>query len=158
MDNECYFLHGLDSSSQATKGRWFHEHFPNMIIPDFVGTLEQRLTQLEKLCGNANELLFVGSSFGGLMATVYAAHHPLACRRLILLAPALNFEGYVPPEKPIQVPTLLVIGKHDTVTPPDSVVPLAQRSFTNIEITVEDDDHMLHKAFPAMDWPLLLNK
>lgn len=158
MENNCYFLHGLESSSQATKGRWFHDHFPDMIVPDFVGSLEQRLKQLEQLCGDANDLLMIGSSFGGLMATVYASRHPLACRRLVLLAPALNYEGYVPPDEPMQVPTLLVIGSHDTVTPPDRVVPLAQKSFTNIEIRVEDDDHMLHKVFPAMDWPLLLSK
>ena len=158
MDNQCYFLHGLESSSQGTKGRWFGEHFPNMIVPDFEGTLEARLAHLEELCGDSQDMLFVGSSFGGLMATVYASRHPHACRRLILLAPALNYEGYVPPEKPIHVPTLLVIGKHDTVTPADRVVPLAQKSFTNIEIRVEDDDHMLHNMFPAMDWSLLLSK
>ncbi|MBM9514332.1 alpha/beta fold hydrolase [Desulfogranum marinum] len=158
MDKTCYFLHGLESSSQGTKGRWFDEHFPNMIVPDFKGTLEERLTQLDQLCGDGKDLLFVGSSFGGLMATVYASRHPLACRRLILLAPALNYDGYVPSEKPIQVPTLLVIGRHDTVTPPDRVVPLAEKSFADIEIRVEDDDHMLHNMFPALDWSLLLGK
>lgn len=156
MDDGRYFLHGLDSSSQGTKGRWFGERFPEMIIPDFTGTLEQRLQQLEQICGDSKSMLFVGSSFGGLMATLFAQRYPLACSRLILLAPALNFEGYTPPAERLTVPTMVVIGKDDTVTPPDLVVPLAEQTFAHLDISVVDDDHMLHGVFTKMDWTRLL--
>jgi len=156
MDTRCYFLHGLDSSGQGTKGTWFGEHFPQMGRPDFEGTLSERIAQLEDLCRGKDGLTFVGSSFGGLMAAIYAQRNPNSCARLILLAPALNFEEYVVPQQKIAVPTLLVIGKYDTVTPPDLVLPLAEQSFLDIEVRVEEDDHMLHTAFFAMDWKRLL--
>ncbi len=156
MGTQCYFLHGLDSSGQGTKGKWFGEHFPQMGRPDFVGTLAERLAQLEELCSDATGLTFVGSSFGGLMATIYAARHPERCSRIILLAPALNFEEYTTPPQKITTPTLLVIGKHDDVTPPDLVLPLAEQSFAQLEVRVEDDDHMLHSVFYQLDWKKLL--
>ncbi len=158
MTNGQLFLHGLDSSSKGTKGRWFTDNFPEMIIPDFSGTLSERMKQLEAICAQKKELVMVGSSFGGLMATLFAIKKPQACAKLILLAPALNFEEYVPPEKPITVPTLLVIGRHDTVTPPDKVLPLAKQSFADIEIMLKEDDHMLHTAFFAMGWKKLLQE
>ncbi len=158
MSNSKYFLHGLDSSCQGTKGRWFAEHYPDMVLSDFTGTLSERVTKLEELCANTKNLILVGSSFGGLMATIFAANHPHACTKLILLAPALNFEEYKPPSELITVPTLLVIGKNDIVTPPDKVLPLAKQSFKNLEIIVEEDDHMLHTSFYKMDWSKLLQE
>lgn len=151
-----FFLHGLDSSSKGTKGQWFRDNFPDMLMADFTGTLSERMEQLEARCQGLKNLILVGSSFGGLMATEFAIRNPSACAKLILLAPALNFEEYSPPVKRIKVPTLLVIGKHDTVTPPDLVLPMAERSFAEIDISVENDDHMLHAVFPAMPWAKLL--
>ncbi len=150
-----FFLHGLDSSGQGTKGRFFQEHFPHISCPDFHGTLADRLLQLTDLCQGLSNLTLIGSSFGGLMATCYATRFPEKVGRLILLAPALNFGEFQPPEK-LQVPTLLVIGKEDTVTPPARVIPLAQQTFSCLEIRNEEDDHMLHKTFAAMAWHELL--
>ena len=146
------FLHGLDSSSQGTKGRWFAEHFPDMLIPDFVGDLGNRLQKLEQLCDKLDTVVLVGSSFGGLMATCYAASFPGKCSRLILLAPALNFPEFVPPAIPLDIPTTVIIGEHDTVTPADLVLPLAQSSFANLEIISCDDDHLLHGIFYRLNW------
>jgi pimeloyl-ACP methyl ester carboxylesterase len=100
--------------------------------------------------------VLVGSSFGGLMATVFAIVHENQCSRLILLAPALNFPEYSPPEKKITTPTRLFIGKNDTVTPPDQVLPLAKQTFLNLDVTICDDDHMLHTAFYELDWQNML--
>jgi pimeloyl-ACP methyl ester carboxylesterase len=151
-----YFLHGLDSSGKGTKGRFFTEKFPQIMCPNFEGTLANRLQQLEVLCTNQEQLILVGSSFGGLMATCYASQHPEKVTRLILLAPALNFENYHPPSELLQIPTTLIIGKHDTVTPPDLVIPLAEATFANLETLTENDDHMLHKSFAALNWGYLL--
>ncbi len=157
QNNTGYFLHGLDSSGKGTKGCFFAKNFPQVICPDFEGNLENRLQQLETLCKNQQQLILIGSSFGGLMATCYATRHPEKVARLILMAPALNFEAYQPPAKLLQTPTLLVIGQHDTVTPAALVIPLAKATFADIEIRIEDDDHMLHKSFSKLDWPYLLN-
>ena len=156
MPSTQFFLHGLESSSRGTKGRWFAENYPHMIIPDFKGDLSLRLHSLEKLCGNKKNLVLVGSSFGGLMATVFAIAHENQCSRLILLAPALNFSEFLPPEKKISTPTRLFIGKHDTVTPPDKVLPLANQTFSNLDVTMCNDDHMLHTAFYKLDWQDML--
>lgn len=154
--DETFFLHGLDSSGQGTKGRFFAEHFPHIHCPDFQGNLADRLLRLEEMCQGLANLTFIGSSFGGLMATCYAIHHPQKVARLILLAPALNFGEYRPPLEKLQVPTLLIIGNNDTVTPPARVIPLAQQTFANLEIRREEDDHMLHKTFTALPWHELL--
>jgi pimeloyl-ACP methyl ester carboxylesterase len=103
-----------------------------------------------------DRLILVGSSFGGLMAACFASRHPERCRRLVLLAPALNFNSYQPPPTPLAVETLLVLGRHDTVCPPDLVLPQARASFAKLEVRIEEDDHMLHRTFPTLDWANLL--
>lgn len=150
------FLHGLDSSGQGTKGRFFQAHFPQVRCPDFSGDLDQRLARLEGLCAGQDGLTLIGSSFGGLMATCFAGRHPDRVARLILLAPALNFTGYQPPATRLAVPTLLVMGRHDTVCPPALVLPLAEATFARLVIEQGDDDHMLARLFPRLDWQGLL--
>jgi len=150
------FLHGLDSSIGGTKAQWFRLHFPHVRMRNYSGDLDQRLSQLEEETADLDRLILVGSSFGGLMAACFAIRHPERCRRLVLLAPALNFTEYRPPVVPLALPALLVIGQHDTVCPPDLVLPLARATFCNLEVRIEDDDHMLHRTFPALDWQRLL--
>ena len=150
------FLHGLDSSIQGTKARWFRAHFPQVGMRNYDGDLDRRLAQLEEQTAGTGTLILVGSSFGGLMAACFAARRPDRCRRLVLLAPALNFGGYRPPPAPLTVPALVVIGTGDTVCPPDLVIPLARAAFANLEVRIEDDDHMLHRTFPRLDWARLL--
>jgi 8-oxo-dGTP pyrophosphatase MutT (NUDIX family) len=154
--SRMFFLHGLDSSGQGNKGRFFAEHFPHIHCPNFEGTLADRLHQLTDLCQGLSNLILVGSSFGGLMATCYAVDFPVKIARLILLAPALNFGEFHPPLEKLQIPTTLIIGKEDTVTPPAQVLPLAQQTFANLEIRIEEDDHMLQKSFSTMPWHELL--
>ncbi|MGD9947369.1 MAG: alpha/beta fold hydrolase [Desulfobulbus sp.] len=149
------FLHGLDSSIEGTKARWFRHHFPQVQMRNYEGDLSQRLSQLEEQVAGMEKLILVGSSFGGLMATCFAIRFPEWCRRLVLLAPALNYE-YQPPKEKVNVPTLLVMGRHDTVCPPDLVLPQAEATFSTLEVRLEDDDHMLHTSFPALDWSTLL--
>lgn len=149
------FLHGLDSSSNGTKGRFFKQNFPDCIVPDFDGSLEQRLHALEDICRDKESLLLIGSSFGGLMAACYAASHRKRVKQLILLAPALNFPGYQVPEKKIAAPAYLLIGSRDTVTPADIVIPLAKESFAELKVDVVDEDHLLHEAFVKLDWNAL---
>jgi len=155
---KSFFLHGLDSSGNGTKGRYFAKRFPEIIRPDFTGTLEERLERLEELTASSTSLQFIGSSFGGLMATCFAISHPQRVTRLILLAPALNYGDFSLVRQPIDTPTLLVIGEHDTVTPPHLVLPLAKEIFSSLEIRLEDEDHLLHRIFFDLDWPGLLQR
>ena len=128
------FLHGLDSSGSGTKGRYFATHFPDMLRPDFSGSLIQRMTQLDRIAAALEELIIVGSSFGGLMGACFCAENPGKVQRLIMLAPALNFSEYEPPEQKLAVETLLVIGSKDVVTPPEIVIPAAHNSFLNLKV------------------------
>ncbi len=153
-----FFLHGLDSSSQGRKGRWFQKHFPQVVTPDFTGDLKNRVERLETLCRDRPHLILIGSSFGGLMATCYAAAHPEKCRQLILLAPALNFPEYHIPDKKIEIPALLIIGKQDEITPPARVLPLAEKSFSRLQVTLCDDDHLLHRTFAQLQWKNILQE
>lgn len=154
--SEIFFLHGLDSSGQGTKGRFFAEHFPHLHCPDFHGSLAERLDQLNALSQDLPRVVLIGSSFGGLMATCYAGSFPEKVARLILLAPALNYGNYRPPLEKLQLPTTLVIGNDDMVTPPAKVIPLAEQTFAHLTIHRADDDHMLHRTFVSMTWHELL--
>lgn len=151
-----FFLHGLDSSSRGTKGRYFARHFPEMYAPDFDGPLATRNSQLEKELEGKENITLVGSSFGGLMATCQALSTPEKIRQLILLAPALNFEEFTAPPEKCRVPAILYIGKNDTVCPPEQVIPMAEQTFSDLTIHLVDDDHMLHDIFTQLDWQKLL--
>lgn len=152
------FLHGLDSSGYGTKGRYFSERFPDMLRPDFDGSLVERMARLKTIVSDRDNLVLVGSSFGGLMGACLTIEQPDKVRRLIMLAPALNFQEYNPPENKVATESLLVIGKKDTVTPPSIVIPAAEKTFSNLEVQVVDDDHLLHNSFQNLDWQALLKK
>lgn len=151
-----FFLHGLDSSSQGFKARWFRQRFPQMRIHDYTGSLASRLAQLTHHTKDIDRCILVGSSYGGLMAACQAKRYPQQCTALILLAPALNYEAYQPPPEKLAMPVFLLAGEEDTVCPPDLVLPLARQSFAQLEIKLVRDDHLLHHSFQKLDWPRLL--
>lgn len=150
--DQIYFLHGLDSSGQGTKGTYFTTNYPRVQCPDFHGGLKERLKTFTKICREKSDLTIIGSSYGGLMATCFALSTPERIKQLVLLAPALNYESYTPPGTELEIPVTLIIGRNDTVTPPDLVIPLAEKTFRNLVVQIEEDDHMLHKSFTKIDW------
>jgi len=151
------FLHGLESSSKGAKATFLRHMHSDMVIPDFSGTLAGRMELLHEILAGQKNITLVGSSFGGLMATIYAMENPAAVDRIVLLAPALNF-----PELShyamhrIEVPTWMVIGREDFVTPPVKVVPLAREIFANLHYNEVEDDHLLARTFRDLDWKTLL--
>lgn len=160
MDNsKLIYLHGLESTSQSGKARQFAEKFPGMVTPDFTGSFEERMKQLKPILGRKKNWVIIGSSFGGLMGTVFACTHPTQVRKLILLAPALlrdQFASYLNLE-PVSIPTIIIHGTEDDVVPLQPVREIAEKLFTNLTYIVVDDSHRLHKAFEELDWEEILS-
>jgi len=152
------FIHGLESSSKGIKGAFFSETYPDMIVEDFFGTFHERMTKLDALLADKNDLMLVGSSYGGLMASVFAFRTGKNIRKLVLLAPALN---YMPPEthqlNTLSIPVIIYHGSQDNIVPPGPVYDIARKIFTNLTWYLVDDDHSLHKTFLTLDWDNLLS-
>jgi pimeloyl-ACP methyl ester carboxylesterase len=147
------FIHGLDSSSRGTKGSFFRQRFPEMVMNDYSGSLEERMAQLDDNLRGREDLILVGSSFGGLMATLFAFRKEIRVRRLILLAPALvhlDFSAYE--AQPLSIPVTLYHGRRDTVVPPEPARKIASRLFANLDHHLVEDDHDLHTVFPKLNW------
>ena len=151
------FIHGLESTSYGIKGEFFRNKYPDMILEDFVGPLDRRMDELDGLLQNKTELILVGSSYGGLMAAIYACRNSGALRKLILLAPALNlaeFEPYLTYR--LVIPVVLYHGLLDDVVPPDPVEIIARKVFSRLDYHAVEDDHSLHRTFSSMGWDELL--
>jgi pimeloyl-ACP methyl ester carboxylesterase len=153
------FLHGLESSSKGSKASFLRNLYPEMEIPDFAGTLLERMSKLNIILAGHKNITLIGSSFGGLMATIYAMEFTDAVDRLVLLAPALNFPEFTSNIiKRIETPAWMIIGRDDTVTPSAEVIPMARKVFANLHYDEVDDDHMLARTFRTFDWDTLLSR
>lgn len=152
------FIHGLESSSRGTKGVFFRERYPDMIIEDYFGSFSQRMEKLEGLLIREDQLILVGSSYGGLMAAVYACLHEEQVKKLILLAPALHLEPYQPwLQKKLSMPMVLFHGRQDDVVPLAPVRAIAEQLFVNLNFNAVEDDHFLHNTFATLEWDKLLS-
>ena len=152
------FIHGLESTSRGTKGVFFRERYPDMIIEDFLGSFSQRVEKLEGLLARKDHLILVGSSFGGLMAAVYACLHEERVKKLILLAPALHIEPYQPYlKKKLTMPITIFHGRQDHVVPLEAVRAIAEQVFVNHQFNAVEDDHSLHDTFATLEWDKLLS-
>jgi pimeloyl-ACP methyl ester carboxylesterase len=147
------YLHGSESDSNSGKARQFREWFPGMLTPDFNGSFDERMSQLYSILSDKIDWTLIGSSFGGLMGTVFTLDHPIQVRKLILLAPALMLEPFASrlDLKPVSVPTIVVHGTLDTVVPLEPVRKMVQKLFTNVKYYVVADDHRLHKSVHELD-------
>ena len=175
MDNtRIIYLHGSDSNSQSGKARQFAEKFPGMVTPDFTGSFKERMAQLKKIIGRKKGWTIIGSSYGGLMGTVFTSEHPTQVRKLILLAPAILqmpdgvYHDPVIGEplelsakskqglQSISVPTTIIHGTADDVVPLEPVRKTAQKLFSNLKYIVVDDGHRLQQAFKELNWEEIL--
>lgn len=128
-----------------------------MIIPHLKGDLDERMKVLNRILEDKERIVLVGSSFGGLMATLFAITAPERCERLILLAPALNLlEAGVIPPTPLKVPTWIFHGTNDDVIPIESVKEIAAILFSNLKFYTVKDDHFLRNTFSHLEWDELL--
>jgi pimeloyl-ACP methyl ester carboxylesterase len=151
------FIHGLESNNQGTKAIYFREKFPGMLTPNFPGPLDERMARLREIVSGQNEILLVGSSFGGLMASIFAMENEPSVRRLILLAPAINLMEFTPyRERKTLMPVHIYHGRQDEVIPISDVEEVARQVFSTLTFHAVDDDHYLHKTFNTIDWDSLL--
>lgn len=128
-----------------------------MVIPNFTGTLQERMEKLRGILKDQSEVRLVGSSFGGLMASIFSMENEPVVERLILLAPAINMIGFADyVGKTLSVPVHIYHGKDDEVIPLRVVEQVAKNSFVNLSFHIMDDDHYLHKTFKSIDWDMLL--
>ena len=152
------FIHGLDSSNKGSKSIFFRQRYPEMIIPHFTGDLPERMAKLGNILAGRTGIRLVGSSFGGLMGTMFTLENESLVERLVLLAPAINLiskTDHFP--KKVAVPVWLYHGEEDAVIPLMEVEAVAKHIFSNLSFCKVEDDHFLHKTFKTMDWDTLLN-
>jgi pimeloyl-ACP methyl ester carboxylesterase len=151
------FLHGLEGTSQGTKATLLRSLFPEMLIPDFRGSLEERMAALYPILGDREVWTLIGSSFGGLMAAIFTCQRPAQVRKLVLLAPALILPDFAAsPPAPLDVPTVIYHGRQDQIVPLEPTRRLAQQVFRNLIFNEVDDEHGLYKTVFEIDWPALL--
>ena len=153
------YIHGSESNSNSGKARQFREWFPGMVTPDFKGSFDERMSQLHGMISDTTGWTLIASSYGGLMATVFALDHESQLRKLVLLAPALTLDplASISQLATISVPTILIHGTLDTVVPFEPVRQFAQRLFTNLTIHIVEDDHRLHKTAHELNWKSILD-
>ena len=84
------YLHGLESDSNSGKARKFREWFPGTLIPNFKGSFEERMIQLDPILANKDNWTLIGPSFGGPMRAVYTCQHPVKIRNLNRFAKSHN--------------------------------------------------------------------
>ena len=96
------YLHGFASSSRSSKATFLGGRLrergvrfvaPDLNLPDFSTlTVTRMLGQAaEAIAAAGSQVALIGSSLGGFVALHAAIAHPAAVRRLVLLAPALDF-------------------------------------------------------------------
>ncbi len=154
------FIHGYESSGQGFKGQFLKKFFPEILTPDFKGNLEMRMKKLYKILDTNNSIwIIIGSSYGGLMGSIYACEYPEKVFKLILLAPFLTSNEMVfevLEKNPIDIPVIAFHGKNDMVVNLQKAQVQAKNIFTNLTYNVVDDDHMLRKTMLDIDWKKLV--
>lgn len=153
------FIHGLEGSSQGIKATLLRNLFPGLLTPDFRGSLEERMSQLERVLGKRRGWTLIGSSFGGLMAALFAFRHPAQVDQLVLLAPALIWPDFIQNlPQPTDIPTIVYHGYHDELIPIQDVQSLCAKLFRRLTFHAVDDDHGLYKTVHEIDWVQILSK
>jgi pimeloyl-ACP methyl ester carboxylesterase len=101
---QVLYLHGFASSPQSSKATFFSKRLaehgieavvPDLNAPDFSTLTVSRMLQQVRgvLESIAEPFAIIGSSLGGFVAVQAALEHTSRVGRLVLLAPALDFDG-----------------------------------------------------------------
>jgi pimeloyl-ACP methyl ester carboxylesterase len=101
------YLHGFASSAHSSKATFFREKLasrgavvvvPDLNDPDFSTLTVSRMLQQAaaaavEIDAGDEPVVVIGSSLGGFVAVQLALRHPARVHRVVLLAPALDFDG-----------------------------------------------------------------
>ncbi len=141
------FSHGQESGPWGTKIRAMADlartRGCEVVSVDYRGIADPT-ERVQKLVAEAgaidDELVLVGSSMGGHVAT--AAASTLGAAGLFVLAPAYFMEGYeaLTPDPP-GIPMCIVHGWHDDVVPVDNSIRYARQCAATLHLV--DGDHRL---------------
>jgi pimeloyl-ACP methyl ester carboxylesterase len=115
-----------------------------------IDTIEGRVQKLAQGCQNLHgELVLVGSSLGGYVATAAASF--LHARGVFLLAPAFYMDG-LPPLRPrvVDCPVEIIHGWRDEVVPLDNSMRFAREYGAALHVL--DDDHRLHGSIRRLKY------
>ncbi len=155
MTPTVYLLHGRDSSPLSVKIKRLSAIATTqgckVIAPDLSATLDPDLRVALFLdiakddCGGS---VIVGSSMGGYVALM--ASKVIKPNALLLLAPALNLEGYrEPAPEPVAKKTTIVHGWNDHLIKPAASFQFAKTHRSTLYMV--DDDHSLQQSIPFIE-------
>lgn len=137
------FFHGKESGPFGGKYRALSEEWV-VDSPDFQDMdIWERLEFIEDYTFGMENLVVVGSSYGGLLATMLFARHPERFRGYVLAAPAL-YEAHEDAMEVIdKVPDLarVIHGTHDDIVPIESVRSFCERF--GVDMVEVEDGHRL---------------
>ena len=151
------FLHGLESGPHGSKYQTLCTlGLGEVIAPNCQGVLDvgERLRLVEAALADQPRVVLVGSSFGGLVALLYAAAHPAQVAGLMLCAPAVHLpellalHGLPPKGPPPAIPVRVLHGSLDDVVPIGPVQKYSQDQ--GFVLIVVDDDHRLALSHAKM--------
>ena len=141
------FSHGQESGPWGTKIRAMAELVKGLGCAadsiDYQGIADptERVEKCIRECaGIDDDIVLVGSSMGGHVATAAAAQ--VGAAGLFVLAPAYFMEGYeelTPP--PPEMPICIVHGWHDDIVPVDNSIRYARNCGATLHLV--DGDHRL---------------
>ena len=162
------FIHGLESSGHGFKGNLFRSIISQILTPDFSKynpeislkkLLEKRMKELEFILRHKKEWIIIGSSFGGLMGSIFSLQNPNKVKLLILLAPFLNTHLLQEDKfKPINIPVIAYHGRNDLIVSAENSKKRAESFFCNLTYNIVDDDHLLHKTVAKIEWKSVISK
>ncbi|RZV35298.1 MAG: alpha/beta hydrolase [Chromatiales bacterium] len=141
------FSHGQESGPWGTKIRAMAElvkslgHAADSIDYQGIADPTERVDKcIRKCAGIDDDIVLVGSSMGGHVATAAAAS--VGAIGLFVLAPAYFMEGYedLTPPAP-EMPICIVHGWHDDIVPVDNSIRYARNCGATLHLV--DGDHRL---------------
>ena len=182
------FCHGLESGPSGRKARYLRRHFPSTIVPDLemsafslakrnsfirkslnvraslIGCAKIALAAIEQQTDPDDDVILVGSSWGGLVALSLITDHGFKPYKVVLIAPALSIHGiaarffpdFMPSCLPSETSILLIHGTADETVNFKSSQELAAKFPQQITFdVVENGDHRLNDYLinPSKGYP-----